>query len=220
MKKIIALVLTLVMLACSAAMAETAVDVTGTWYGSMAGMVLQLELAADGTYVMSFAGEEDLGVWEIEDNKLYMQRGTETETVLDMTESSLSIQSEDMEVVFTREPIAAFEAPAKVAVEDASVFAGNWVGTKAYLYGMVLDMEEVQSEMGDFLGMKDTGLVIDGTNVAVFGGEADEFVFANGHLEMIVGDEEFSLSSFVDMNEDGTITYELMGMQFFFEKAE
>lgn len=221
MKKILAILLAAVMLLGCTAMAET-VDLTGSWYASMAGMALQLDLNADNTYAMSMMGEvAGDGVWELDGETLYLDRGTETETAFAVTADSLYAAEDGMELNFTREPVEQFVAPAKVAAEDASAFNGSWNGTMVSIpeLGMSLDISAAKEELGEMLGMEDTTLVIEDGNAAVFGAEAIAFEFTEGHLFLGVGDEEMNLSMSIDLNEDGTIVLEMLGMQFFFEKA-
>lgn len=224
MKKLLAIVLSVMLVLGCAAMAESAPDITGTWYGSMVGMVLQLDLNADNTYAMTMMGEAiGEGSWELEGEAMYLDRGSEAETVFAVTADSLSASDEGMgmEVTFTREPIEQFVAPEKVAVDDITAFNGTWSGTMVSIpeMGMSLDMSAAKEELGEMLGMQDTSLVITDGSAVVFGGDTIAFEFTDGHLYLGAGDEEVDLSMSIDMNEDGTIVMEMFGMQFFFEKA-
>lgn len=213
MKKILAILLAAMLLLGCTALAEAA-DITGTWYGSMAGLPLQLELNADGTYAMTVLDDATEGVWETEGDQLYMDRGTEGETVMSITDEALTYGGG--EIVFTREPIEAFIAPAKVAVDDITVFDGTWEATLLYVEGVTLDIVTAQEMLGDMLDMQNTLLVIDNGSVSIFGAEALDFQLTEGRLYVSGGENEIS----VDMNEDGSIVLETAGIQFYFEKAE
>jgi len=219
MKKVFALILALAMVLCSVAMAETATAVTGSWYASMAGIVIQLDLNEDGTFAMSLMGETNTGAWELEGDTLYMERGTEAEVACAVTADSLTAASGEMELVFTREPIEEFVAPEKVTVDDVAAFNGTWNGTMVSAFGMTFDMDAAQAELGAMLGLEDTKVVIDNGSVSMFGQEAEAFEFADGHLKLAAGSEEMDLSVTVDMNADGTIVLEMMTIQFFCEKV-
>ena len=223
MKKLIAALMVLVMLCCGFAMAETTTDVTGTWYASLAGMVVTLQINADGTVTMEVPGMgNNEGVWEIEGDTLYINRGQEDETPLTITADGALADPEGA-LTFGREPIAAIELPAIVPAADISAFNGTWNAGIINAYGMTLDMETAMAEgLGMLVGAdEDLSMVIDNGSVSVFGSEAITMNFVDGHLEMIFEDETMaSLNQYVYTTEDGSVCYELMGMQIYFNKAE
>lgn len=226
MKKLIAALMALVMLCCGFAMAETATDVTGTWYASLAGMVVTLELNPDGTVLMDVAGMgSNEGVWEIEGDTLYINRGQEDETLLNVNADGTLADPDGM-MNFGREPIAAIELPGAVPAADISAFNGTWSASIINAFGMTLDMETAMAEgLGMMLGVseeaQDLTMVIDNGSVAIFGSEAIAMNFVDGHLESIFEDEEMTaLNQYVRVMEDGSLCYELMGMQIYFNKAE
>lgn len=210
MKKVAALILTLAMVLCSVAVAETAVAVTGTWYASMYGMVVQLDVNEDGTCVMDIAGfGANTGVWEVEADKLYIDRGTESETVLTIEGETMTASSETETLIFTREPVAVFEAPATVAAADIADFNGTWEGQHISLFGMTLDVATAQAELGEMMNMDTATVVIADGMVSVFGAEAEAFEFADGILKCGEIKEDMDLTQTVSLNEDGTLVYHL-----------
>lgn len=99
---VLALLLALTMMV--GAFAETA-DVTGEWYGELLGIQVTLTINADGTYKMDIAGmDSEEGVWEKnEDGNLVMDKGTEGEGLVTVTETGLSTEQDGMKIDFTRE---------------------------------------------------------------------------------------------------------------------
>ena len=214
MKKMLAILLAAMLLLGCTALAEAVPDILGTWYGSMAGVTMELELKDDGTYSMKAFGDETNGTWETEGDKLYMDRGAEGETVMDFTAEALTFA--EANIVFTREPIEAFVPPAKAAVDDITAFDGTWEGTLVCVEGITLDIAAAKEVIGEMLDMKNTQLVIDNGNVSVFGADALLFELADGHLVISAGEMKIT----IDMNEDGSIVLETAGIQFFFEKVD
>ena len=90
---VLALLLALTMMV--GAFAETA-DVTGEWYGELLGIQVTLTINADGTYKMDIAGmDSEEGVWEKnEDGNLVMDKGTEGEGLVTVTETGLSTEQD------------------------------------------------------------------------------------------------------------------------------
>ena len=99
---VLALLLALTMMV--GAFAETA-DVTGEWYSELLGIQVTLTINADGTYKMDIAGmDSEEGVWEKnEDGNLVMDKGTEGEGLVTVTETGLSTEQDGMKIDFTRE---------------------------------------------------------------------------------------------------------------------
>ena len=129
----LALMLTLSLL-CVGAFAE-ATDFTGTWYTRMYGVEIVFVLNEGGAYTVSFNAmgetEESEGTWEVTSAGVVFDKGTEDEVVLtyDAQANSLTGMISGMELVFTREPVAAFElAPARsdAAPEE---YDGQWAAS-------------------------------------------------------------------------------------------
>ena len=137
MKKALSIALTLMLtlsLLCGGAFAE-ATDFTGTWYTRMYGVEIVFDLNEGGAYTVSFSAmgeaEESEGTWEVTSAGVVFDKGTEDEVVLtyDAQANSLTGMISGMELVFTREPVAAFElAPARsdAAPEE---YDGQWAAS-------------------------------------------------------------------------------------------
>ena len=204
MKKTLSVLLlaALMLVALCGAMAEAA-DVTGAWYASVFGMTMTLTLNEDGSYLMEMIGEEpETGVWKLDGETLIMDEGTEAETVLAYDGTSMTLDlGEGLEVVFTREPIAAFEpSPART---DATLeeYAGEWTCTMLSTMGAQVSPELMDVEMS---------MSIDGENVVMTLGMFGESItveltaaFADGALTLVVPSE-------YEGGEDNVFTIQLL----------
>ena len=130
---VLSLVLALTMLGVAAPAEAT--DFTGTWYTRIYGIEMSFTLKDDGLYTVTFdygdTVEESDGVWETSSTGIVFDKGTEDEVVLtyDAQANSLTGMISGMELVFTREPVAAFElAPARsdAAPEE---YDGQWAAS-------------------------------------------------------------------------------------------
>lgn len=155
MKKTLSVVLSLVLaltLLSVAAPAE-ATDLTGTWYTRIYGIEMSFTLTSDGLYTVTFdygdATEGSSGVWETSSDGIVFDRGTADETVMtyDAKADTLTGVISGMEMVFTREPAAAFElAPARsdAAPED---YNGKWAATLLCLGKIQTTPQESQFDL-------------------------------------------------------------------------
>ena len=204
MKKTLSVLLlaALMLAALCGAMAEVA-DVTGAWYASVFGMTMTITLNEDGSYLMEMIDEEpETGVWKLDGETLIMDEGTEAETALAYDGTSMTLDlGEGLEVVFTREPIAAFEpSPART---DATLeeYAGEWICTMLSTMGAQVSPELMDVEMS---------LSIDGENVVMTLGMFEEPItveltaaFADGALTLVVPSE-------YEGGEDNVFTVQLL----------
>ena len=122
---VLALLLALTMMV--GAFAETA-DVTGEWYGELLGIQVTLTINADGTYKMDIAGmDSEEGVWEKnEDGNLVMDKGTEGEGLVTVTETGLSTEQDGMKIDFTREAPAEDEELTISTETTEEELQGKW----------------------------------------------------------------------------------------------
>ena len=204
MKKTLSVLLlaALMLVALCGAMAEAA-DVTGAWYASVFGMTMTLTLNEDGSYLMEMIDEEpETGVWKLDGETLIMDEGTEAETTLVCDGTSMTLDlGEGLEVVFTREPIAAFEpSPART---DATLeeYAGEWVCTMLSAMGAQVSPDLMGVEMS---------MSIDGEGVVMTLGMFEEpstveltAAFADGALTLVFPSE-------YEGGEDNVFTIQLL----------
>jgi hypothetical protein len=132
---VLALLLALTMMV--GAFAETA-DVTGEWYGELLGIQVTLTINADGTYKMDITGmDSEEGVWEKnEDGNLVMDKGTEGEGLVTVTETGLSTEQDGMKIDFTREAPAEDEELTISTETTEEELQGKWQATSVIMNGM------------------------------------------------------------------------------------
>lgn len=129
---VLALLLALTMMV--GAFAETA-DVTGEWYGELLGIQVTLTINADGTYKMDIAGmDSEEGVWEKnEDGNLVMDKGTDGEGLVTVTETGLSTEQDGMKIDFTREAPAEDEELTISTETTEEELQGKWQATSVII---------------------------------------------------------------------------------------
>lgn len=210
MTGITAVLLTLALL-CAGALAQ-APDLTGEWYTRLFGLVMTLDLQDDGQYIMhmDLEGEEsDEGTWIFDGSALVLDAGSEAETTLvyDADSVSLSMAEDGIEVLFTREVPAAFEAAPVRTDATLDEFAGAWACTLVDAMGMQASPE--------LIGI-DLGLKIEGSAVTLTLTEFSDPVeatlegsFADGTLTVILpAENEFSEETAFALRllQDGTMS--------------
>lgn len=132
---VLAMLLALTML--TGALAEMA-DVTGDWFVSMLGIDEKLTLKENGTYTIDMGDWGSVGgVWEMQtDGSILMDKGTEDETVGEVTEIGLALVIDGMALLFTR--------GTGLIRTDATLeeLQGEWVAKQVLTMGFVVDAEE------------------------------------------------------------------------------
>ena len=214
MKKILSLVLALLMMLGCAALAE---DLTGAWYGDLFGIPVTMTLNADGTYGMEVMDETQPGVWVMEGETLYMDKGTDMETILayDAAAETLTMDMDGMVCVFGREAAAAFvpaEPKADAAIEE---FAGQWEAANVYFMDVLVPTDFAEMHMTLKIENTSIDAAIDVMgDVETFVAEG---VFADGVLSLVVpatldeaGNELTQEMVFpIKVLQDGTLSVEM-----------
>lgn len=138
---VLALLLALTMMV--GAFAETA-DVTGEWYGELLGIQVTLTINADGTYKMDIAGmDSEEGVWEKnEDGNLVMDKGTEGEGLVTVTETGLSTEQDGMKIDFTREAPAEDEELTISTETTEEELQGKWQATSMVGQECIIEVKD------------------------------------------------------------------------------
>ena len=203
MKKILALILALCMMLSCTAFAED--DMTGDWFADMFGQLAILTIADDATYSMEVMGDSAEGVWVLEGETLYLDKGTDVETALayDADACTLSVDlGDEMMIVFGRE-MPVFFTPAE-ARTDATVeeYAGSWAAAYVDFFGMLAPVEAAGMDMT---------LTIEGTTATMsllaLSDEPDvatiEGAFADGVLTLTIPAES-------ELEQDAVFTLKLL----------
>ena len=206
---VLALLLALTMMV--GAFAETA-DVTGEWYGELLGIQVTLTINADGTYKMDIAGmDSEEGVWEKnEDGNLVMDKGTEGEGLVTVTETGLSTEQDGMKIDFTREAPAEDEELTISTETTEEELQGKWQATSVIMNGMSVPMSMVGQEC--IIEVKDSNLYL--LNLVGQTALAEipiPMTFVDGILTVTLPVDENTTQMFgVAKLTDGTLLFELV----------
>ena len=193
------------------AFAETA-DVTGEWYGELLGIQVTLTINADGTYKMDIAGmDSEEGVWEKnEDGNLVMDKGTEGEGLVTVTETGLSTEQDGMKIDFTREAPAEDEELTISTETTEEELQGKWQATSVIMNGMSVPMSMVGQEC--IIEVKDSNLYL--LNLVGQTALAEipiPMTFVDGILTVTLPVDENTTQMFgVAKLTDGTVLFELV----------
>lgn len=113
MKKMLVLLLAMLML-CTAAFAEGAVDYTGLWTmtggvvngqsytDEQLGMELTMELREDGTCILTISDEAENGTWVAAENGVTVTDATDVAQTFTLEEGKLVAEEEGMKIIFSR----------------------------------------------------------------------------------------------------------------------
>ena len=235
MKKLFALMTVLVMLLCSAAIAETA-EITGEWYmtemnmegmsinPATMGMDIMMVLNEDGTATLtSVTGEDEPQVqeaaWKQEESGIVLTIEEET-TTLTLEDGSLKMAlDENNYYLFAREKAEAAPLPTPVAAENEEAFFGTWTMSQIEMGGIMLP--------ASMMGMDAAVMTVEAGKVVVTSGEENtEYTsaFADGALTITENIENAEPMSLV-LNDDGSLAMpvafgEEVMMTVYFTKAE
>ncbi len=107
--------------------AGTEKHVTGTWYGSSMGIPITMDVMENGTYKVSVDdGNEEEGVWTVENDEFVMDKDTDYEMSLQFDGDSIFLDDEDgIDFEFEREPAEKETEEVKKDVKE-SAFIGVW----------------------------------------------------------------------------------------------
>ena len=215
MKKIISFMLFLIIILSISACAKEA-TVTGAWYSDMYFDVLTVEINDGGIYNMEFKDEAMIGTWVLEDNVLYLDKGTAGEMTLSYDADAQTLGMNDFS--FARKKIKTFK-PGKTVKADIEDFAGSWTATKADVAVAVLPLDPAGYYMN---------AVIDGEHV-ILTETADKVikegkaVFDKGalHLTIPAADESGKESVYsITMLKKGMICISTGSTKYYLEKTE
>lgn len=107
--------------------AGTEKHVTGTWYGSSMGIPITMDVMENGTYKVSIDdGNEEEGVWTVENDEFVMDKDTDYEMSLQFDGNSIFLDDEDgIDFEFEREPAEKETEEVKKDVKEPA-FIGVW----------------------------------------------------------------------------------------------
>ena len=179
--------------AASASAAEQEAEpVTETWYGLSRGLPVTLSLVSDGSYTLSFAGEETSGTWTEEGGDIFLN-GEEAASFLRLDDK---IRMADGVFLYTGQSGTGSYTPAEVITEDvtAEAFNGYWTSLYVQADGAILYASDVNDV---------TDVYVEGTHAALggpmFGDVLVDMTFKNGALIFAEG----SISVKLELQADG-----------------
>lgn len=107
--------------------AGTEKHVTGIWYGSSMGIPITMDVMENGTYKVSVDdGNEEEGVWTVENDEFVMDKDTDYEMSLQFDGNSIFLDDEDgIDFEFEREPAEKETEEVKKDVKESD-FIGAW----------------------------------------------------------------------------------------------
>ena len=186
MKRFIALLLALLMLAATGAFAEAPSEnteeknVAGPWYGNLNGLPFTLDLREDGTYtfhVMCLPDADSEGSWTHADGVILLDGDAD----LPLTVFDNSLYFNALDLFLTREEEKSYVPEEILGNEesDQTLFQGAWSSRYVLLDGAVLPTRALQD---------DTILYVEGSKAALtgdlFGEIVADFAYDNGAMVM------------------------------------
>ena len=207
MKKLMAL-LTAALLLCGAAMAD---ELTGTWYGTLYGVPVTMEVNGDGTAGIEVMGQHYDNTWTAE-GTTFTLKDSSSEMLFTLQDGQL-VEEDDV-MTFGREPVDGFTAPAAVTASAITDFDGTYTAEWVGVEGMYLDFDSFVSQVGEMLSITEPTITVSGGHVDLLGLSELDFTLADGILTC--GD---SGDYTVTLNEDGGIALNIVGIVFYASKA-
>lgn len=181
MKKVLSYILLLVLiLSLQGCALKKPNDITGTWYADMYGNTLTMKIDKGGIYNMELMDEAMIGTWVLEENTLYMDKGTSGEKSFSYDSAAQTLDG--CGILFARKSVAASK-PGKAVTASLEEFTGSWTVKKVEALKTLLPLKNEKSP---------ANVTIDGTKVTLNIGFLDdeikegEAVWADGALKLTV----------------------------------
>ena len=134
-------------------------DAAGDWYTDADGLPVHLVLGADGTFILSAPGQEDIsGTWELDEGFVQLAlAGQEIET---LALNGAALVHDQGGLIFTREQSEAYTPAGPLAGVTAELYAGYWKAAYVDMMGTPVLASAFEDE---------TDLYVEGTH-AILGG--------------------------------------------------
>ena len=226
MKKLTAMILTLALLICATALAESA-DFLGTWYlneldfggsilaPSVMGMDMIMEINEDGTALLSLEGEEgesQAATWTLEGDVLTMTVVTEGDEEVAEGEDTMTMTIQDgvlvaeeggMGLNFGREKVEAevYQPGAPVADAADADYAGQWQATYMDMNGNYIQAALFAMELT--VTVDESSMTL--TGMYVFDNDALDITYVDGALTHEGKEDEMYGSIIGQLLDDGTM---------------
>lgn len=216
MKRFMLLILSLILILSMSGCAKTKeTNVTGAWYSDMYTNVLTMDIDEGGIYTMELMDEAMIGTWVLEDNILYLDKGTAGEKTLNYDADAQTLEQNGFSL--TRKKVKAFK-PGKTINADIEAFSGSWIATKADLSDAALPLNPAGFYMNAVID--DAHVILTETDDKVV--KEGEAVFADGALRLTVpaANESGNDSVYtITMLKSGMISIDDGSTVFYLEKS-
>ena len=180
-------------------------DVTGTWYGDMMGIPIQMDFNEDGNYTTSVMGQETEGTWEIREDQVVMDPGT-AESVLTFNEEDGTMSAKDdasgLDITLGREPVETY-TPAEARQDTAEEeFDGTWTAEYVYAMNMMLKSADMGLDLNATVSAGNVTLNSEGMGLAE---QSFDLEYADGVYSKSA--EQEGVTSYVSLQllEDGKL---------------
>ncbi len=180
--------------------APEAADLTGDWYADLSGAAAKVTFNEDGTYSLSFAGEEQDGTWELTEEGVLM----DGESLLTVTDDALVFDDgEGYTYTMTRDVVESYVAAEIDYEAELDQFQGKWTAFKVGSDAALMDVEPEDMSYME-IEINDTEVTFDGY---VFTGETIELEIQDGGLSGFFGDDESAMFELIAINylDDGNL---------------
>lgn len=216
MKRFMLLILSLILVMSMSACSKTKeTNVTGAWYSDMYTNVLTMDIDEGGIYTMELMDEAMIGTWVLEDDILYLDKGTAGEQKLNYDADAQTLEQNGFSL--TREKVKAFK-PGKTISAEIEDFSGSWIATKAAPSDAALPLNPAGFYMNAVID--DVHVVLTETDERVV--KEGEAVFADGALRLTVpaANESGNNSVYtITMLKSGMISIDDGSTVFYLEKS-
>ena len=180
-------------------------DVTGSWYGDMMGIPLQMDFNEDGNYVTSVMGQETQGTWVIREEQVVMDPG-EAESVLTFNAEEGTLSAKDdasgLDITLGREPVETY-TPAE-ARPDATEeeFDGTWTAEYVNAMGMMLRSADMGLDLTAVVSSGNVTLTSEGMGLAE---QSFDLEFADGTFSKSAEQDGVTNNVSLQILEDGKL---------------
>ena len=181
------------------------------------GMTMHLTLNADGTAQMSSSTGDETGSWTVAADRVSVTLGTSGTVGMRMADGCLRIEQGVQAMIFSR--------PGAQDDSGLAAFNGDWEAVSVDFYGVSMPLNaDTAAQLAPMTGMKDTLLRIEDGSVTWFGNGPETFEYADGRLTSAFvspdGTPAEALDKVAELNDDGSLTFHMMGMTFTCRRAE
>ena len=173
-------------------------DLSGDWYAQQYGLIICLNLDAEGKYTMTLSSSDEKtaeGTWAVKDELIYLDGAS----AADFSIMKDQLEWIDAGLIFSREKPQVY-VPGGIVSAKSGDFDGYWRAVyvnigEAYVSADILD--------------DNTDLYIEGSNVALGGAmlvdSLAKFELENGALSLNLGEDTDAIAITIELQDDGML---------------